>query len=395
MSDGIPLGLMEKARTLTARTGWMKEGFDGALRLAGEAQHREALLRAELTVALHESMSDRARLAARLEQMALSTHAVTARPGRLRRHNRLSRLFDRLLARLGPAGQALVISRSGVWDGHAGRIAAYVRRRADPAAQPETHLDQAWYLATYPDVARGRTAPLVHYLLSGGREGRAPGPLFDPGYYARNHAGDLAAHGVTPLEHYMVVGAARGFSPHPLFDPAHYLAQVGPLPAGEEPLAHYLREGWRTGARPHALFDPAWYLRRVGDIGEEPPLLHYLRQGWRKGISPHPLFDSRWYLDSYPDVAEAGIDPLTHFLRQGGVEHRNPGPWFDTRAYVEMRGGALAPDCNPLLDYVSGGAWEIEEIAPGLATAAYLSTRPDSAGSGLTPLEHWARRGTP
>jgi hypothetical protein len=390
--------VLEKARLVAAKVSRLRRDFDGAHRLAHDAQVREALVRTELTLALHESLVARSELEARLRAQALAAFRART-PGRRRRHNRLSRLLDRVLAKLGSPGQALVIARSGVWRGTGRRLydlrhmAAYARRRARPDVLPLAPLDQPWYLETYPDVSAARTAPLVHYLVSGAREGRSPSPLFDPQWYARQAEPDLGATGLSPLEHYLRVGAAKGHSPHPAFDVPHYLAQAPVLAPGDDPLSHYMREGGFQGLSPHPAFDPVWYQRQAGEaMAGRPALLHYLGGGWKDGLSPHPLFDPAWYLAQNPEVAEAGVEPLTHFLSLGGLELKSPSPWFDTAFYVERRGEARGPAVNPLLDYLQGGAWAVAEARPGFPTAAYLASRPELARAGVTPLEHWARR---
>lgn len=390
--------MLDKARAVSAKVARLSRDFAGAHRLAHQAQVREALTRTELTQALTESLAARAELASRLRTQALAAFRARGE-GHLRRHNRISQISDRVLARLGRFGQALVIARSGVWRGAGGpvrnlfQMAAYAGRGADPTAVPATAFDQAWYLSANADVARRRTAPLVHYLLTGGRERRDPAPLFHSAWYARENATELAATSVTPLEHYVRVGAARGLSPHPLFDAGHYLAQAPVLAVGDTPLAHYLRDGWRIGLSPHPLFDPAWYAEQTDGLGERAPLAHYLDEGWKKGLSPHPLFDARWYRTERPDLIDAGIEPLTHFLVHGGAEGVSPSPWFDLSAYVEARGDDLAPGVHPLIDYLQGGAWAVAEAKPGFPTAAYLATHPGLVARGVTPLEHWARRG--
>ncbi len=386
--------LLDKARAVSAQASRLKRDFDGAHRLAHDAQVREALVRSELTLALNEALIAGARTQARLRDRALAAYAAGARRP-LRRHNRISQLIDRVLSRLGARGQALVIARSGVWrDGEGfGAILAYVRRGADPRATPASPLDQAWYLKTYPDVARRRISPLVHYLVSGGREGRAPGPVFDDGRYRAANAGDLAATSLTSLEHYIRVGAAGGQSPHPLFDPGHYLAQDPALAPGEDPLSHYLREGGRLGFSPHPLIDPAWYEGQAPDSAGQPALSHYLTEGWRQDVSPHPLFDAAWYRRQGDDVNASGMPPLVHFMLIGGFEGRSPSPWFDTAHYLELRGAALPAGVNPLVDYLRGGAWDIAEVREGFPTAAYLASRPDIVRAGVTPLEHWVRQG--
>jgi hypothetical protein len=366
--------LLEKARGLSARIAQLKADAAGAARLTHDAQVREALTRSELTLALHESLAARAALEARLRDRALAAYCARGGERTLRRRNRPSRLLDRILIRLGAVGQALVVARSGV-----GR---------------STFFDRAFYLAANPDVAEAGTDPLAHYLAAGGFEGRSASPLLHEAYYRTENAHELAAAGLTCLEHYLRVGAARGRSPHPLFDAAYYLAQEPDLGPGEDPLAHYLRDGWRRGLDPHPLFDSAWYAGQGSlDAAAGGGLAHYLTAGWREGRSPHPLFDPPWYLERNPAVAETGVEPLTHFLVEGARAGCSPSPWFDLPAYVEARGGALPADANPLVDYLQGGAWALAEVRCDVPTAAYPVSRPGLARGGVTPLEHWARRG--
>ncbi|WP_309093305.1 hypothetical protein, partial [Phenylobacterium sp.] len=272
--------VVEKARAVAGKITDLR-------RVVQDSQVREAVTRTELTVALHESLAAREALAARLRVAAAAAYRTSRGvPAPVRRHGGLSRRFDRLLARLGAFGQAVVIARSGVWRG-SGRplhnlrhMAAYARRGPAPAVTPLAPFDQGRYLASHPDVAGGRTAPLVHYLLAGSLEGRAPHPLFDEGHYRRQNAGELAGSGVSALEHYVRRGAALGCSPHPAFDVGHYLAQGPTLAAGDDPVGHYMREGWMQGLSPHPLFDPAWYVRQAGRAARGiPPLVHYLTEG--------------------------------------------------------------------------------------------------------------------
>jgi hypothetical protein len=60
---------------------------------------------------------------------------------------------------------------------------------------------------------------------------------------------------------------------------------------------------------------------------------------------------------------------------------------------MAARGEALAPGANPLVDYLQGGAWAVAEARPGFPTAAYLAASPELVAQGMTPLEHWARKG--
>ena len=386
--------LIAKARAVAAKVARQKLALAAAHRTAHQAQVREALTRTELTLALHEALVGRARARRRLRGHALAAY-VSRRAADVPTRPAPSFAGDRILRRLGKPGLALTLARRGLWRGarswrDIGPIVAYLRRGPDAGTIAEAPFDVAWYLAAYPDAAASGLSALAHYLLIGGPEGRAHGPLFDDAYYRRENA---LAPGETTLEHYARRGAAEGRSPHPLFDVAHYLAQDPALGPHEAPMQHYLREGAAQGLSPHPLFDPEWYAGQSPEAGSGEPLAHYLSIGWREGRSPHPLFDPAWYLDRNPDVAEAGFEPLTHYVLAGAADLRDPGPWFHAPAYVAARGEGLAPGANPLIDYLDGGAWEMAAVRADLPTAAYLAARPELVRTGMTPLEHWARRG--
>lgn len=380
--------LVGKLEVLARRYGAARGAFQ-------RAEVDEALSRTRLGVALADALRARADVEREAREIALTGYRATAaRFMRPRRRNRVARLIDRGLDMLRSCGRALVIARSGVWEtGGLRAIAAYARRGADPAVQPAALFDQAWYLKGRPDLAGSRASPLVHYLLHGGAEGASPHPLFDSEFYAGHSAAELAASGLTPLEHFIRVGAAQGRDPHPLFSIEHYVRQAPDLIAsGSDPVTHYLQTGWRRGLSPHPLFAADFYGAQApaADIA---PLVHYLTTGAAAGLKPHPLFDPDWYRGQYRDVVQGGFEPLSHYVASGGAEGRHPSPWFDAARYITLRGGDLAPGRNPLVDYLQGGAWSIGEPWPGKTTTAFLASASDLAVSGMTPLEHWARRG--
>ena len=287
-----------------------------------------------------------------------------------------------------------MIADAAVWrSGDLEAIAAYVRRRSDPAAQPDALFDQAWYLATYPDAAATGVAPLVHYLLWGAAAGTTRTPwrtatsitARTPRRWPRRACRRLSTS----------CGRARRWAAIPIrcsisatMSPR---GRTWPQERTRSPTTSAKAGG--DGLTPHPLFDVQWYRRQLpAEAAETPPLVHYLTRGWREGLTPHPLVDPAWYLERYPEVAEAGAEPLTHYLTGGAAEGRNPSPWFDTAYYLAERGEALGPDANPLADYVLGGAWSVAAARPGFATLAYIAAAPEMVAEGLTPLEHWARK---
>ena len=391
---GPPAALVGKADQVAALVAAMRAEVDHDF--AAEItriEAREALTRTALAEAIVAALG-RAAEARALFRRALEAQRTRSAPVAGRRMRQLHWRLRWQLARLGPRGQAQLIDGSGLW--RPGRaqarreIEAYVARRADAAVAPESLLDQAWYLARYPDVAELNLSPLLHYLIVGQGEGRDPHPLFCTDFYTRTNADELARDRVWALGHYLHAGSAAFRSPHPLFDPVHYVAQGAAPEPGEDLMSHYLRDGWRLGLSPHPLFDPEWY---VAQLPEEdaaaPPLLHYVLEGAAAGLSPHPLFDPRWYL---AQAQQGEADPLRHYVEAGAQEGHSPSRWFDAGHYIRQDGAT--PGANPLIDYLQGGAWRVVEPTPGFATLAYVAAHPELARRGLTPLEHWARAAT-
>ena len=73
-------------------------------------------------------------------------------------------------------------------------------------------FDRTWYSTTYPDVPERRA--LCHFLLTGGHEGRNPGPGFDSAFYLASYP-DVAAAGVIPALHFAQHGRREGRLPMP------------------------------------------------------------------------------------------------------------------------------------------------------------------------------------
>lgn len=70
-------------------------------------------------------------------------------------------------------------------------------------------FESRWYLQTYPDVADRGVDPALHYLDSGWREGRDPGPHFSTNAYLRANV-DVARSGTNPLLHFLEFGYSEG-----------------------------------------------------------------------------------------------------------------------------------------------------------------------------------------
>jgi hypothetical protein len=74
-----------------------------------------------------------------------------------------------------------------------------------PAVRDSEFFDREFYLDSNPDVrALGMDAAL-HYVVSGGREGRDPGPYFSTREYLARFP-HVAASGMNALVHYEIYG---------------------------------------------------------------------------------------------------------------------------------------------------------------------------------------------
>ena len=83
------------------------------------------------------------------------------------------------------------------------------------AASP--HFDRDWYLATNPDVAVSRIEPALHYAMSGGNEGRDPGPYFRVPLYLERHP-EAANEPGGPFIHALTNGTEEDGRPAPVLE---------------------------------------------------------------------------------------------------------------------------------------------------------------------------------
>jgi hypothetical protein len=244
-------------------------------------------------------------------------------------------------------------------------VAAVRRLRAMPGKWRAAHdgrlvrgergLDQAWYLATYPDIAAAAVDPVHHYLQSGWREGRDPRPDFSTRGYLAIHE-EVARAQQNPFIHYLR-HRSRTESPRDAstlkseeelargergLDQAWYLATYLDIAAAAvDPVHHYLQSGWREGRDPRPDFSTRGYLTVHEEVAraEQNPFIHYLGEDelarGERGV------DQPWYLTTYPDIAAAGMDPVYHYLRFGWREGRDPRRDFSTRGYLAIHEGLV------------------------------------------------------
>ncbi|QIK78089.1 hypothetical protein G7077_03335 [Sphingomonas piscis] len=83
------------------------------------------------------------------------------------------------------------------------------RAEAKHVVAESLFFDEHWYLEKYEDVRTSGIHPLDHFMATGWREGRDPGPMFTTSAYLKAYE-DVAAVGINPLVHFVEFGMAEG-----------------------------------------------------------------------------------------------------------------------------------------------------------------------------------------
>ena len=126
---------------------------------------------------------------------------------------------------------------------------------------PGPRFSSRWYLDTYEDVRLMGENPLIHYLKHGKSEGRTAlsmqdvedikliesSDLFNRDWYLMNNP-DVAELRINPALHYIRSGGFEGRDPGEEFSSSLYLDIYEDVKqAGMNPLVHYLRYGHKEG----------------------------------------------------------------------------------------------------------------------------------------------------
>jgi hypothetical protein len=231
----------------------------------------------------------------------------------------MAQLFARLLA-LG-----------GKSSGYLGRK----RRRRRMAKLEQSGLfDRAWYLETYPDVRDSGVDPLRHYLESGWKEGRDPGPDFCTTAYLKTNS-DVAAIGVNPLLHYVEHGRAEGRgTPHqtgPLRAVLDPVVKFGPAaPCVQFPLAGFQVTSWARAGRiddrnADAVELAGVRIAKVNDPSQRLMLEQALnRLAWLSGEAGAPWLDGSARAGTALDIRDAWYAGQGIFRTRWQVEQIEP-----------------------------------------------------------------------
>lgn len=151
--------------------------------------------------------------------------------------------------------------------------------------------------------------------------------LFDHAFYLKTYP-DVAKAGMDPVHHYLEYGFSEGRFPHPLFDTRYYLATYEDVRrSGVNPFLQFLRQGESEGRKPNAWLDVSWYAVNNPDIAQSGlgPFAHYAKIGAFEARDPGPIFQARTYFSKHPQVRKGEVDPLAHWLHTKSRNLAFPG----------------------------------------------------------------------
>jgi GT2 family glycosyltransferase len=232
---------------------------------------------------------------------------------------------------------------------------------ARPVDAAWARFDAGWYLARYP-AARSycgddAAAALQYYLRAGAALGHSPSPLFDEAYYLASnpdvHELVRAGKYQSGFDHFCQHGH-RALCPHWLFDDRLYgrLYEDMSLENLDHHRCygrydHYLKSGQFEHRTAQYLFDAAFYRLRAVEAGVAEaevdaagPYTHFLYrlQSGLAELRPSIYFEPGWYVENSPGVAAdiaRGLfrSAIEHYLCNDAPQLRDPVPQFSEAYY--------------------------------------------------------------
>lgn len=180
-------------------------------------------------------------------------------------------------------------------------------------------FDKEWYLEKNPDVKKLRVDPLLHYVVVGWKEGRAPSARFDGARYLATYP-DVLADGMNPLFHFETSGRDKGYRCFALYESdGNGVSSLNGFPGVRRERLEY------NAIKNSPWFNAEWYLDTYQDVARAgaDPVEHYYIFGWKEGRNPGPDFSTADYLREYPDVKAANVCPLSYYELEGRREGRS------------------------------------------------------------------------
>jgi len=259
------------------------------------------------------------------------------------------------------------------------------------------YFDTVYYLKHNPDVKEARMDPVIHYLRSGGFEGRNPSERFNSLFYLENYP-DVIREGINPLVHFLLFGKKEGRQELP--QPDVQIVKKPTSVEGEksEPENARLNAEIRL-IKESGLFNKDYYLMNNPDVEAKgfEPLVHYCRFGYKENRDPSEAFCTRFYFEKYPDVSRYGFNPLVHYIKFGKQEGRLARPLPSSLGYQHagLDNEVNAETISDKYQEHSVDNIEIDLIEKSgyFNEVFYLTNYPDIKMAPISPIEHYYYQG--
>ena len=165
----------------------------------------------------------------------------------------------------------------------------YIQEGTSFGLNPQILFDTKLYLEQSPDVAETGLNPLIHFIQSGGFEGRSPSNEFNVDIYKRQFIKDDLDESTNPLTHFLkefvLPNNFKKYDPKLYFNEAYYLKENDDVSAsGINGFRHFFSFGWKENRNPNEYFNTSFYLLLNSDIKgiDLNPFLHYIFFGFKE-----------------------------------------------------------------------------------------------------------------
>lgn len=211
-------------------------------------------------------------------------------------------------------------------------------------------FDEEFYISTYKN--RMLSDPLMHYLITGWKQGLEPNNYFVSQAHISKHS-HIAYADLCPFYHYVSTYKLLG-EKGLLVDVSQRSRRTRDEDESIEDIISKISDD----------FDPTYYLNQYSDVREAgiDPLYHYARYGYKEGRNPSEIFWTKYYKETYSDEVCANINPLYHYVTKGQALGFKPNP-IGTRLWPPVLAPTMAEwaKATPAVDIASA---EVVVIIP-------------------------------
>lgn len=266
-------------------------------------------------------------------------------------------------------------------------IKHYLKRGAKLGLDPCSEFSTVGYLKLHPDVELANQNPLVHFLSSGQREGRAfyysqdykileqiglekkvsserlsslqidqidASSLLDEHFYQSQLQEPLGSRRAMAL-HYAYAGCDQGLDPCETFSSEGYITlRPGSVAPGSNPLLHYITFGANED-RPLLNSKDFQLVKELGLVEEAVNYAGptYLTSAVFDSLDRSTWFDERFYANQASLTEEHRRRCVVHYVLRGWKEGLDPTPAFSTNGFLRLYDNIRQANYCPLVCFLA------------------------------------------